>query len=227
MAEQSELERARKKPRRFINKQQAIRHLLHSAIRLIMNEEDPFAAHLIIHSADKLILDIAKSRGVYPKLDWELYIKDEYQKEFFKQHRETYNYFKHANKDFAEDLPVHDIMTLNVMTLLSTVTNYSDLFRERTDHMNLFTVFVMTLSPAIIGANFPHRDEMLKAVRDTQTATPREFFKLFEEHYSATFPKFFRERSEDLQDIGHFYSLTFSELRAGVTENPRIRYLEN
>ena len=114
-------------PRRYIGKQEAIRHLLHAAIRLIMKTEDPFAVHLIIHSADKMLIDIAKSRKEELKMDWELYIKDEFHTDFFTKHRATYNYFKHAQKDAATDLPVYDIMMLNVMTLFIAIANYKTL----------------------------------------------------------------------------------------------------
>src|SRR5438046_6516059 len=101
---------------REIDKEQAVPYLLHSAIRLIMEGEDPFAIHMLAQSADKLLVDLAKARGEYLKVDWELYIKDEYQAEFFKKHREIYNFFKHADRDFDNALPVKDIIMLNVMT---------------------------------------------------------------------------------------------------------------
>ena len=56
-------------------------------------------------AADKLLIDVAKQMGTYLELDWELYIKDEYHKEFFRDYRQTYNYFKHADTDF-HDSPV-------------------------------------------------------------------------------------------------------------------------
>lgn len=106
-------------PRRTLNKQEALRHLIHTAIRLIARMEDPFAVHLLVHSAGKILIDLAKQKGHELRVDWELYINDEYHDEFFKRHRETYNYLKHADRDFATDLPVHDIAMTNVMNLLS------------------------------------------------------------------------------------------------------------
>src|SRR4051812_36416931 len=91
-------------PRRTLDKREALRHLIHTAIRLVARMEDPFAVHLLVHSADKILIDLAKQNGHNLRIDWELYIKDEYHNEFFKRHRETYNYFKHADRDFAADL---------------------------------------------------------------------------------------------------------------------------
>lgn len=61
-------------PRRWLGKQEAIRHLTHSAIRLILKQEDPFAIYLIVHSADKLLIDVANKRGEQLNVDWKIYI---------------------------------------------------------------------------------------------------------------------------------------------------------
>jgi hypothetical protein len=130
-------------PSRTLDKQEAIRHLIHTAIRLIAKRENPFAIHVLVHSADKLLIDMAKSRGRKLRVDLETYIKPEYRKEFFEKHRALYNYFKHADKDFDVDLPVRDIMKRNVMTLFISVANYSELFGKTTNHMILLMVFVI------------------------------------------------------------------------------------
>jgi hypothetical protein len=117
-------------PQRTLDKHEALRHLIHTAIRLIARMEDPFAVHLLVHSADKILIDLARQNGQELLVDWELYIKDEYHGEFFKRYRETYNYFKHAKRDLAADLPVRDIAMTNVMDLFITVVNYVHIFGE-------------------------------------------------------------------------------------------------
>jgi hypothetical protein len=213
-------------PRRHIDKHEAIRHLIHAGVRMIMNEEDPFAIHVIVHSADKMILDVAKKRGVLLNADWKVYIKDEYHKEFFAKHRESYNYLKHADEDFNDELPVHDIMMLNVMTLFIAIANYTELFRECTSHMILYQAFIMSLSPAIIKKDGPMADELLRNAELVQASTPRAFFEWFKENLGSL-PKFSGEVAEDLRDIMHFYHLSFAELREGKTESPRIFKLPN
>jgi hypothetical protein len=219
MTKTSDFDDERVPPRRIIGKQEAIRHLLYSAVRLVMKDEDPFAARLIVHSADKMILDIAKSRGEHPRVDWEIYIKDEYHKEFFTRHRETYNYFKHAKNDFDAESPVHDIMMLNVYDTIHRCGELYGSFQRHTDHMMLFNVFVMNLSSAIIGQNFPNWEEMLKNI--ATSLTPRDVFRELEQNQSML-PPFGRELSDDLQDIIDFYKLSFSERRAGKTKSPRL-----
>jgi hypothetical protein len=219
---ESKLNRKRDRtPRRTLDKQEAIRHLIHTAIRLIATREDPFAIHVLVHSADKMLVDMARNRGRELRMDWELYIKPEYHKEFFARHRAIYNYFKHADKDFDYDLPVHDIMNLNMTTLLLCVSHYHDVFGELTRHMWLHIMFVMALLPEMIVPTTSEGIYLLKNIRDMSGMTPSEFFTLFEEN-TGLFPGYIGELTKDREDIGHFYNLSFAELRAGETKSPRI-----
>ena len=214
-------------PRRTLDKRAALRHLIHTAIRLIARMEDPFAVHLLVHSADKILIDLAKQKGHELRIDWELYIKDEYHGEFFKRHRETYNYFKHADRDFATDLPVRDIAMTNAMNLFITVVNYGHMFGGViTDHMRLFLTFTVALMPQIIVPTDIRGVELLRGARDMQGMTPSEFFEMFEGHPEAL-SKFYQEAAKDVEDLIDFYHLTFSELREGRRKSPRLpRWLD-
>jgi hypothetical protein len=208
--------------RRTLDKREALRHLIHTAIRLFARMEDPFAIHLLVHSADKILIDLAKQKGQELRIDWELYIKDEYHDEFFKRHRETYNYFKHAYRDFATDLPVRDIAMTNAINLFITVVNYVHMFGELTDHMRLFLTFTIALWPKIIVPTDIRGVELLKSVRDMQGMTPSEFFEMSREHPEAL-PNFYQEAARDVEDLTHFYHLTFSELREQAEEPARVQ----
>ncbi len=207
-------------PRRTLDKHEALRHLIHTAIRLIARMQDPFAVHLLVHSADKILVDLAKQNSRELRVDWELYIKDEYRDAFFKRYRETYNYFKHADRDFATDLPVRDVGMANVMNLFIAVVNYEDMFDERTHHMLLFKFFIFALMPETIVPTDIRGVELLKGMRDIQSMTPADFFQTFEEHPEAL-PNFYREAAKDVEDLTDFYHLTFRELREGRRKSPR------
>ncbi|MGC2221542.1 MAG: hypothetical protein WA624_03825 [Methylocella sp.] len=215
------LDQDTREPRRWLDKQEAARHLIHTAIRLIQKQEDPFATHLLIHSADKMLIDLAKNRGEELGVDWTLYIKTEYQAAFFEKMRATSNYLKHGNKDFADDLPVHDIMMINVTALFICITNYSKIFREFTNHVMLFYSFMLNIWPQILKPEAVGSTELLKSLRMTEGMTPGEFFKTFEEN-SQMLPKFYRELSKDLEDTVDFYHLSFRQLRAGETKSTRV-----
>jgi hypothetical protein len=207
--------------RRTLNKQEAIRHLLHTAIRMIVKMEDPFAIHMLVQSADKLLNDMARKQNKILRVHWEDYIKEEYKTPFFKRHRAIYNYFKHADEDFADDLPVHDIMMMNLMQLFVATANYVALFGATTYHMAFFQIFIVNVSPHLVTKDAPMHDELMKNIRMTQTMTPAEFFRMFEENPSAL-PNYLSEIATDLQDITDFYHVSFAGLRAGETKSHRI-----
>ena len=209
-----------REPRRWIDKQEAVRHLVHTSIRLVMKQEDPFAIHLLINSADKMLIDLSKRLGKELKMNWEEYIKPEFHDQFFKKMRETYNYLKHADEDHAIELPVYNIMMINVSSLLFCTVNYSKLFGETTDHMTLFQIFVMHIMPEIIPPELAQRG-LLKEMRITLGMTPGFFFETFEQN-QGVLPRFGREMTKDLQDIIDFYHLTFRQIRAGETKSSRI-----
>ena len=197
-------------PRRTLDKREALRHLIHTAIRLIAEMGDPFAVHLLVHSADKILIDLAKQKGHELRIDCELYVKDEYHDEFFKRHRETYNYFKHADRDFATDLPVRDIAMTNAMNLFITVVNYEHMFGERTHHMGLFLSFIFALTPQIIVTTDIRGVELLKGAHSMQGMTPSEFLQIFKEHRE-WLPNLYQEVTKDIEDAIDFYHLTFNE----------------
>ena len=212
-------------PSRTLDKQEAIRHLIHTAIRLIEKREDPFAIHVFVHSADKLLIDMAKQQGQELHFDWEIYVKPEYHKQFFTKHRAIYNYFKHADKDFDDDLPIiRDIMKLNVFTLAICAANYNKMFGEITSHMVLLPVLVMALFPEMIKPAAVEGATLLDGISSFEGMTAGELFETFENNMSVL-PNYVGELLKDLEDIKEFYLLTFVELRAGKTKRDRTLHI--
>lgn len=210
-AKMSELE----PPRRWIEKQDAIRHLVHGAVRLMIKMEDPFALHLIIHSVDKLLIDVAAGMNKYLEMDWEVYIKDEYHDLFFAQYREIYNYLKHAKTDFGEQLPIRDIMMMNVMGLFMCIVNYAKLYDVFSDHMKLYMGFMQVLMPEIIKVPAELNPSLARALDDAGDVTPATFFAACQ-YSSQILPKLKEETSIDLQDILKFYATPIRQLRHAI-----------
>lgn len=169
-----------------------------------------------------MLIDLAKKRGQELRVDWELYVKPEYKTAFFDKIRETYNYLKHADTDFDEKLPVHNIMMLNASALFLCIANYSKLFGQLTKHMLLFYVFMLNIWPQLLKPEAAGTPELLKATEMTQGMTPSEFFELFDEKSHVMLPGFYREVTKDLEDTVDFYHLSFYELREGKTKSSRI-----
>jgi hypothetical protein len=126
-------------PDREIDKIQAIRHLLHSSIRLLFWEEDPFAIHLICQSCDKLIIDCLEADVIQSPVNFADHVKPEILQAFYRIHRETYNYFKHAKEDRHKNLGVRNIVKNNEIAIFLNVARLHYLKRSfYTVHMRYY-----------------------------------------------------------------------------------------
>jgi hypothetical protein len=195
-------------PRRRITKKQAVRHLIHAAVRMIAAAEDPFAIHLIIQSADKLLIDLSKRLKKPLAHDWVENIKDEYRQPLIVVFRETYNFLKHADNDHDEELHVGSIAESNVLLLAVCIANYHALFGEHTDHMKL----LFTFAKLVLPEGFVMPDQ--RAIFDA--AVPKlagmrfgEFFNMDlwnDPMVTQDWPGLAAERREDLQDNAELFS---------------------
>jgi len=82
-----------------ITKIDAAQRQLKEAIRLWFDDRDPVAIHSLACSAYQIIHDINKQRGGRDLFYDSLVIKDEYQKEWAKRLKASYNFLKHADVD--------------------------------------------------------------------------------------------------------------------------------
>ena len=203
-------------PKRRMDKAEAVRHLIHAAVRMFAIGEDPFAVHLLVQSAEKLLIDLARNRSVDLVFDWETVIKDECQREFFKMYRETYNFFKHADKD-TSDLPVHNIAEGNAVALTMVIENYLTMFGALTEHMKRFRFFARLWKPkwfsrAMEDAVPEEKMEGFKnAMVTLRSATPAEFFNATGENRQAD-EALESERKSDVSDVLDFYSTRFGDM---------------
>jgi hypothetical protein len=157
---------------RKIGKQEAIRHLLHCAVRMIAAQEDPFAIHLLIHSAEKMLIDVSKKTGITPFLDWSHISPPP---SFFKKHRATYNFFKHADTDFDQEISVPQVALLNLPFLYMCTENYKQLFDETTDHMRLIYELMNMVAPSFF--NIPDPQWHTERMNDLGNSTIAEFLE--------------------------------------------------
>jgi hypothetical protein len=200
--------------KRTIGKQEAVRHLIHGAIRLLMIGEDPFVIHMLVQSADKMLIDIAKQSGKPHAFDVVEFINPDKKNLFFEKYRETYNFFKHADRDFDKNLPVIDIVRGNVVILFVAVQNYRAQVGAFTDHMFLVNMFVQAAIPGIFTAQMDEARaaEYKKLLARMSTITPKDFFATVYQNTNLFAPKFKAEDAEDRKDITTFYNTMFAEL---------------
>jgi hypothetical protein len=139
-----------REPKFYIDKKQGLRHLLHSAIRMTLDEEDAFAINMLAQAADKVLLDMLKHARIDDPTEFEDRIVPEHRSEFFSAYRRTFNFLKHAKKDYAEQLPVYDLVAGNEFLLFFNVIRYHRLFSEYTTHMQFFFACATLLHPKFI-----------------------------------------------------------------------------
>jgi hypothetical protein len=195
---------------RKIDKQEAIRHLIHCAVRMVAAKEDPFAIHLLIHSAEKMLMDVSKRTGKKLAFNWEDYLQKGKASEFFRFHRETYNFLKHADQDFDKELSVPDLAPINIAFLFVCAENYRKIFDQDTDHMLLISRFMQVVAPHIFDLPFPEAHE--KHMEELGNATPEEFFT---EGFKPNplHPDIQGEITVDLADNGTVYQTPIHHLR--------------
>jgi hypothetical protein len=199
-------------PKRTITKQQAVRHLINSACRMIAAREDPFAIHLLIQSADKLLIDLARKRDQKLAFNWGDFSEPEYKDAIFVVIRKTSNYFKHADKDHEVLLHVGDIAKLNILQLRICIVNYRGLFGEWTDHMNLLLLVAKIVSPNAFV--LPDQREKFDAVfSDLKHMTLNGYLRCMWKAFKPLLPNLVSERAEDLQDTRSLYSARILDMQ--------------
>jgi hypothetical protein len=196
-----------------MTKRQAVRHLIHSAVRLICAGEDPFAVHLLVQSADKLLIDLAKKTKRTLPFKWGEFVKPKYEAAIIATIRETSNFFKHADKDRDKALHVVDIAQMNILQLGICVVNFAALFGEWTDHMRLALFIARVFHPdGFVRPNERERfDAMFARVRNM---TFVEFLSGWwsEPLLKLTLPNLNREKAEDLQDNQPLYGTRLADI---------------
>ncbi|MET4233355.1 hypothetical protein ABIA85_006648 [Bradyrhizobium sp. LA6.10] len=201
-------------PRRRLTKQQAVRHLIHAAVRMVLAGEDPFAAHLLIQSADKLLIDLAAhSRPKQLAMDWAKLIKPEYKDALIKVFRETYNFLKHADRDHDETLHVGDIATSNLLQLAACIANYRAIFDEITDHMKVgFALAGLVFPDGFVSDD--HRHAFDQAAAGYRGLSPRQFISDLHSSGLAdvVYSGLAAERADDLQDVTPFLDQPFEKI---------------
>lgn len=200
--------------KREIDKQQAVRHLIHSAIRMFSQQENVFAIHLLIHSADKMLLDMGRKMNIPLDATFEKIVRKEYQGNFWSKHRALYNYLKHADDDFDSKLLLGGKEVLsNAILLFLCIYHYNQLFKTKSVHMQFFERFAFTLMPNVLTTETEDEIKFKNAFESLSNITPDIFFDYMLKNIGQYFPKYNYEKSEDLRDNLAFYQTRFSDLR--------------
>jgi hypothetical protein len=198
-------------PKFAIDRKQGLRHILHSAIRMLLDGEDAFAINVLSQSADKVLIDLLKHNKIDDPALFEDRIVPEHRKEFFRMHRQTFNFLKHAKEDPDGTLPVYDLVSSNELLLFVNVLRFKALYTEITTHMQTLFALAAILHPTLIKwKNLGEAGE--KSIRDRNTFehwTKNEAIKLVRDNcYNDG--KFLKERADDLKLVSESHHLRLS-----------------
>lgn len=115
-----------------ITRQQACKRLLRAAIKSFVRGDEPLSTHLCIQAAFRVCRDIVKKRD--PQTDWfTQIIRPERLREFIHAHARLANFLKHADKDPAEAIDLHDLRSRNEHDIILLYGYYELAFREYKD----------------------------------------------------------------------------------------------
>jgi hypothetical protein len=190
----------RNPPDRTISKLDAVRHLLHASIRLLLNEEDPFVVHMAAQSCDKLIIDLSNIRGI-DTLDINRLLVPERADEFWHVYRESYNYFKHADIDVEEKLEVHNIIASNELGIFLNVVRSTALGLPYDKHSQIYMTYILSYYPDVRRlVNIELFPGVLEIREHFKGRTRSEMMDLLRE-LCAKDAEFLHEKEKDLVDV--------------------------
>lgn len=135
-----------------IGKVETVRRQLEAAATMVLDGYDLVPVHTILHAAQTIIRDVAKSRSIVLALDrgLEEFVLPEYLEEARKLFRKPGNFFKHADRDADEELELPDIQH-NDATLSWAIIGFSEI-DKMTDRMGTFLAWWQGMNPRLLKA---------------------------------------------------------------------------
>ena len=136
--------------RKFIDKQETARRLIHAAIRSSLEGECAISNHVVIGSALALMKEHAEKLGKSTEMmDTEAYAKPEFRDGLRDAIKSFYNFFKHANFDADMSIDVTNMTVFNDFQVFTAICGYQSIYGESTGHMTLFFAAMTILHPTI------------------------------------------------------------------------------
>lgn len=137
-------------PKIYISKLDAAKRQLDVAINLFFKNGDPVSIHTLTAAAYDVLIGLGKTAKLIDLgvKDVELYVKDEYQKEYLAIVNKAQNFFKHSDKDPKGILEFSPNST--IFLLLSAVKLYRDLTEEKPNNMIVYTHWCVLMYPNLL-----------------------------------------------------------------------------
>ena len=150
------------------------RHIT-AAVQMIAMECNPFSTHVVVKAAHEMIEVMARERGVLLDGDPQIWIKDEYQKEYRTLANKAYNYLKHANRGSDEPYegpPPQELAVLNDILTLLNINGYKALGGYVDQAAVEFSMVLLLKYPKYFKTEFVDSLPGLKEHRQSVSADP-------------------------------------------------------
>ena len=132
-----------------IDKLEAARRQMDTAIKLFFEDEDPISTHTLIMSSARILNDMTKQSESSFSYRIEDYIRPGREKEFFSHFNKAANFFKHADRDPGDVLENFDEET-NQYLLMITASLYANITGKPTKSMSFYFAWASGVNPDLL-----------------------------------------------------------------------------
>jgi hypothetical protein len=162
--------------RQKIDKLDAARRQLNTAIYLWFNHGDAVSIHTLACSAHQIVHDINRKQGGRDLLYDSLIFKDEYRQEAINHLKQDYNFFKHANKDPSAILEFDTIIT--ELFMMFTSLGLEILGQSPDEVRGAFNIYFFLRNPHLLTEKGKAKfiDEVPEENRKYALSMPKERF---------------------------------------------------
>jgi hypothetical protein len=91
-----------------------------------------------------------------------------------------YNFFKHADRDYDEEVSIRNINFLNEIETLFNIQKYQQMFGDMTGHMKVFMCFLAVMHPDRMKIEIDEiRSRLNQVLSKTSSMSRREIYEMF------------------------------------------------
>lgn len=162
-------------PKASLGKIDIIAEHITAAIQLMAIEANPYSTHVLVMAADEMILQVAEARKVALTLDYRIYVKDEYHKDYRDQVRKAYNWFKHADRDANDEYTgpsSKNLAQVNEIQTLVNVKSYTEIGGALTKIFTDYLLFLSIKDPKYMKDDYLKEYPQLKKQYDSLSRDP-------------------------------------------------------
>jgi len=158
----------------------AAQRQLDCAIKLWFNYADAISTHTLACSAHQIIHEISEGHKNSKKLFDNIYIKDEHRSRFISVIKNSYNFFKHANRDPDPESTIEFDSSLTEFFILFTIFGIESLGYEIELSSKIFFAYFFIHNPGFItseGHELFLKGIPIDKLENIRNVDRKEFFK--------------------------------------------------